>query len=198
MTKRTLGLFAALMLVLAACGTDDGGGSTTAATDDVATTADAGQEEPTTTAAGDDSPTTAAATDGIHTEDTDLGTILVDAEGFTLYIFTPDLDAPGTSVCNDDCAAAWPPVPGDATIGSDLDASLFSIITRDDGSEQLAVNGMPLYLFASDAAPGDINGQGVNDVWFVVDPTGNMIEAAADVEPVSDEGDDGKPTDYDY
>ncbi|HJS72500.1 MAG TPA: hypothetical protein VJ858_07220 [Acidimicrobiia bacterium] len=197
MTKRTLGLLAAILLVLAACGTDDGGGSTTAATDDVATTADGGQEEPTTTAAGDDTPTTAAAMDGIHTEDTDLGTILVDPEGFTLYIFTPDQDAPGTSVCNDDCAAAWPPVPADTPIGADLDVSIFSAITRDDGSEQLAVNGMPLYLFANDAAPGDVNGQGVNDVWFVVDATGNMIEASASVEPVSDEDDD-KPTDYDY
>jgi predicted lipoprotein with Yx(FWY)xxD motif len=198
MTKRTLGLMAALMLVLAACGTDDGGGSTTEATVDVATTADAGQEEPTTTAAGNDSSTTTAGMDGIHTEETDLGTILVDPEGFTLYIFTPDQDAVGTSVCNDDCAAAWPPVAADTPIGADLDASLFSAITRDDGSEQLAVNGMPLYLFANDAAPGDINGQGVNDVWFVVDPTGNMIEASASVEPVSDDSDDGKPTDYDY
>jgi predicted lipoprotein with Yx(FWY)xxD motif len=162
----------------------------------VATTADAGQE-PTTTAAGDDSSTTAAAMDGIHAEESDLGTILVDPEGFTLYIFTPDQDAEGTSTCNDDCAAAWPPVPADTPIGADLDDSLFSTITRDDGSEQLAINGMPLYLFANDAAPGDTNGQGANDIWFVVDPTGNMIEASADLQPVSDDGDDDS-TDYDY
>ena len=62
-----------------------------------------------------------------------------------------------------------------------------------DGSEQLTVNGMPLYLFASDEAPGDINGQGVNDVWFVVDADGNMLEAAA-----GSTGDDGQDVGYDY
>ena len=64
----------------------------------------------------------------------------------------------------------------DAAVGGDLDASLFSTITRADGSEQLAVNGLPLYRYTPDAAPGDINGQGVGGVWFVVGADGNMIE----------------------
>lgn len=202
MKLRTLGLFVIVVLVLAACGEEGGDDTTTVATEaDVTTTADAGQEattttaaaEPTTTEAEEMTTTSAAeAMDGVHVADTDLGSILVGPDGFTLYIFTPDADAEGTSVCNDDCAATWPPVPADTPIGSDLDAAMFGSVTRDDGSEQLAVNGMPLYLFANDESAGDTNGQGLNEVWFVVDAEGNMMEAAAD----ADEED--VAFDYDY
>ena len=35
---------------------------------------------------------------------------------------------------------------------------------------------MPIYTFAKDMAPGDVNGQGANDVWYVIAPDGTMIE----------------------
>jgi predicted lipoprotein with Yx(FWY)xxD motif len=180
--KSRLILIATLVLVIAACGGDDepGAGDTTASTGETTTTAG----DPTTTG-GDD----AEAMDGVHATETDLGTILVDADGFTLYVFT--VDTGGESACYDDCAATWPPVPGDSEISSDLDASIFGTTTRTDGSEQLTVNGQPLYLFTPDANPGDTNGQGVNDVWFVVDSTGTMIgapEANAGSTTSSDDG----------
>lgn len=176
MRKRFVFFTAVVALLIAACGGgDDGGATTTDAPDETTTTA---AEEVTTTAT--------AETDGIHTADTDLGSILVDAEGFTLYIFTNDTD--GESTCYDACADLWPPVPGDATISSDLDASIFGTTTRDDGSEQLTVNGMPLYLYTPDSAPGDTAGQGFNGVWFVVDGDGAMIEAAADDSQLVDYG----------
>jgi predicted lipoprotein with Yx(FWY)xxD motif len=181
MKRTSLALLAAGLLVIAACGTDGEEGTsetTVAGTDAPTTTAAAATTtaaaEETTTSAGEEATTTAAMAEGIHTSDTDLGSILVDAEGFTLYIFTNDTE--GTSNCNEGCIENWPAVPGDATVGGDLDASLFTTITRADGSEQLAVNGMPLYRYVPDAAPGDVNGQGVGGVWFVVDADGNMIE----------------------
>lgn len=183
MRTRSLSLSIILALVLAACGGGDGGATTTVAPDDTTTTAQADEtttteEAMTTTSAGDETSTSAAEMmDGIHTADTDLGSILVDAEGFTLYIFTNDTD--GESTCYDACAELWPPIPGDATISSDLDASIFGTTTRDDGSEQLTVNGMPLYLYTPDASPGDTTGQGVGGVWFVVDSGGEVITAAA-------------------
>ncbi len=127
--------------------------------------------------------------DGIHTAESDVGTILVDPDGFTLYVFT--VDTGGESACYDDCAAAWPAVPADTPISTDLDQSMFGSTERTDGTEQLTIAGMPLYTFAQDTAPGDTNGQGVNDVWFVVDASGNMIEASA-----NDQEDVG--FDYDY
>jgi predicted lipoprotein with Yx(FWY)xxD motif len=167
MRHRPIAIIAVLALTLAACG----GGDTTDTTE-----AGPGADS---TSGGGTATTGGAAMDGIHLAETDLGPVLANAEGFTLYIFTQDTD--GASTCYDSCADLWPPVPGDATIGSDLDASIFSTITRDDGADQLAVNGMPLYLYVPDASPGDTNGQGVGGVWFVVDGEGSVIEAAGGV-----------------
>lgn len=190
------------LLLLAACGTEEGGDATTTAPEATTTTASVGQQDPATTTtetvtatteAMDDTSTTAVESmDGVHVADTDLGSILVDPEGFTLYIFTNDTE--GTSTCYDSCADLWPPIPADTPIGSDLDESIFSSVTRDDGLEQLAVNGMPLYLYTPDGSPGDTTGQAFNDVWFVVDPTGNMMEAAAS--DISDEPEERDPYDY--
>lgn len=183
MRTRSILPLTVIALFVAACGAgDEGGATTTAALDDATTTV---AEEPTTTeemtsttAAGDTATTGAEMMDGVHASDTDLGSILVNAEGFTLYIFTNDTD--GASTCYDACASTWPPVPGDVSISPELDASIFGTTTRDDGTEQLTVNGMPLYLYAPDTSPGDTTGQGVGGVWFVVDDAGEVIEASAD------------------
>lgn len=191
MKRRSWILFFAFALALSACATDDEGGDDTTTTTpaDTAETTAASDEEPTTTAASDGETTTTAGeemADGVHTADSDLGTILVDAEGFTLYVFTNDTG--GESACYDGCAATWPPVPGDTAIGSDLDASLFGTTARTDGTEQLTANGQPLYRYAPDAAPGDTTGQGVGGVWFVVGADGNMIGGPeASVDLVSDD-----------
>jgi len=109
-----------------------------------------------------------------------LGTFLVDGDGRTLYLFT--VDEPGVSNCDEACLQAWPPLltSGDPTAAGSADAALLGTLTRGDGTLQVTYAGWPLYLFAADAAPGDVNGQGVNDVWFVVAPDGMMITGAAD------------------
>ena len=197
MKLRIIGLFVLGVALLAACGAEGGDDTTTTAAPDTTTTtsADAGQEDPTTTTAPEEDPTTTAAEamDGVHVADTDLGSILVDPDGFTLYIFTADSE--GESTCYDACADLWPPVSADTPISSELDESIFGSVTRDGGGEQLAVNGMPLYLYTPDQNPGDTTGQGFNDVWFVVDADGNMMEAAAASTNVSDEEDE---PDYGY
>jgi predicted lipoprotein with Yx(FWY)xxD motif len=104
----------------------------------------------------------------------DLGSVLTDADGNTLYLFDPD--AQGESVCYDQCETAWPPLVADATAGEGVDEALLGTAPRTDGSTQVTYNGWPLYYFANDAAPGDINGQGVNDVWWVVDAAGDAIK----------------------
>ncbi|MEX1124379.1 MAG: hypothetical protein WEE53_01815 [Acidimicrobiia bacterium] len=136
------------------------------------------------TACGDDAENgtggTDAAGDGVSTASTDLGTVLVDPDGMTVYVFLNDTD--GESTCYDSCAATWPAVPGDTTIGSDLDSAIFGTTTRTDGTEQLTVGGQPLYRYSPDANPGDTGGQGIGEVWFVVGSDGAIIggpEAAA-------------------
>jgi predicted lipoprotein with Yx(FWY)xxD motif len=103
------------------------------------------------------------------------GTFLTDADGRTLYLFTND--APGVSNCTGDCLTAWPALltDGGPVAGTGVDGALLGTTTRDDGSTQVTYAGWPLYFFAGDAAPGDVEGQGVNDVWFVVSPAGDII-----------------------
>ena len=147
--------FVVAAMAAVACG---GGGG---ATDDAATTTGA---------------TTAAAATTVAVATSALGDILVDGDGMVLYVFTPD-DA-GESTCTDGCAENWPPLAGPAGAGDGVDAALLSSVTRADGIEQVTYGGWPLYHFAGDDAPGDTNGQGVNDVWYVVDPSGAAVEAA--------------------
>jgi predicted lipoprotein with Yx(FWY)xxD motif len=101
----------------------------------------------------------------IKTADTAAGKIYVDGKGMSLYTFKKD--TAGVSNCYDDCAANWPPVI--ASNGAESNGAL-SLIKRKDGSMQWAFNQMPLYTFANDKAAGDINGQGVFEVWYLAKP----------------------------
>ncbi len=105
-----------------------------------------------------------------------LGKILVDETGRTLYMFTKDTK--DTTNCYDKCEAAWPPLleTDKPTLGDGVDASMIGTTTRKDGTVQVTYNGLPLYYFFKDAAPGDTNGQGVGNVWYVVAPDGKPVE----------------------
>lgn len=108
---------------------------------------------------------------------TELGDVMVDESGMTLYGFTKDAD--GTPTCQGDCADAWPPLTVDsAELPEGLDPAVFSVVERPDGAFQLKAGTWPLYRFAGDAAPGDTNGQGSGGVWFVVDPAGGLNKTA--------------------
>jgi len=111
----------------------------------------------------------------VHNEE--YGDILADSKGMTLYMFVPD--KPNESVCYGSCAQAWPPLileSGQPVAGEGVNARL-GITTRRDGSRQVTVNGMPLYYFAGDKKPGDANGQGLNNVWWVLSASGQPIKA---------------------
>lgn len=127
-------------------------------------------------------PSAAPAAATVALADGALGPILVDAGGRVLYGFTVDAD--GVSTCYEECAAAWPPLldDGGATVGEGLDAALLTTVDRTDGTKQLKYGDWPLYYFAGDSAAGDTNGQGVNDVWFVIGADGALIEDTGGVD----------------
>jgi predicted lipoprotein with Yx(FWY)xxD motif len=104
---------------------------------------------------------------------------LVDNQGRTLYVFANDTQNAGTSACTADCLATWPAVivTGTPVAGEGVDGTLLSTITRDDGTMQVTYNGWPLYYYSGDAVPGDMMGQGMNDVWFLVSSTGTAIQS---------------------
>jgi predicted lipoprotein with Yx(FWY)xxD motif len=133
----------------------------------------------------------AAAATSVQLADSPLGQILVDAEGNTLYGFTNDVD--GVSTCTGDCAATWPAhlIDGDPVLGEGLDPAVFSVVEGAEGGQQLKAGKWPLYRFSGDSAPGDVNGQGVGDVWFVVGADGSLIKDAA-ASASSDDGSAGE------
>lgn len=114
--------------------------------------------------------------DNVQLASTSFGDVLVDSEGRSLYAFESDVD--GTPTCADACADAWPAavVDGKLTVAEDLDESLFAAVPALEGGQQLKVGVWPLYRFAGDAAPGDVNGQGSGGVWFLVDGDGKLVK----------------------
>ncbi|GBF08048.1 hypothetical protein DAERI_210044 [Deinococcus aerius] len=109
-------------------------------------------------------------------QDPKLGTILQDSRGMTLYLYTKD--TPGVTNCYDQCAAAWPPLLATELPG--LPAGMpgkLSLVTRKDGSKQVAYNGWPLYFWVRDTKPGQTTGQGVGKVWYAVNP-GPAVQVA--------------------
>jgi predicted lipoprotein with Yx(FWY)xxD motif len=107
-----------------------------------------------------------------------LGKILVDSQGRTLYLFQKDSGT--TSSCTGACAAAWPPLRanGQPTVGSGTNASMVGTTARSDGNPQVTYNGHPLYTYSGDQNPGDTNGQGSTAFgggWFAVSPAGNQV-----------------------
>jgi predicted lipoprotein with Yx(FWY)xxD motif len=113
---------------------------------------------------------------------TNLGNVLVDSHGRTIYLFGKDS---GTkSSCFGECANDWPPVraAGKPAIGRGLDASTTATTARSDGNPQISYNGHPLYLYIGDHKPGDTNGQGITAFgapWYALSAAGNQVSGQA-------------------
>ena len=104
------------------------------------------------------------------------GLYLVDKEGRTLYFFAKDTN--GSSSCYGACAEHWPIFYTDnLKVGPGLNPADFGVITRSNGQKQITYKGWPLYYFAGDKKPGDVNGDGVKGVWFVAKPDYTVLVA---------------------
>lgn len=103
---------------------------------------------------------------------TTLGKYLIAYNAMTLYTFANDKS--GTTTCYSACATTWPPYVVTSTSSlSNLQEGVkgkVSAITRADGAMQVTYNGKPLYFYVKDVNPGDVMGQNVGKVWFVVKP----------------------------
>jgi predicted lipoprotein with Yx(FWY)xxD motif len=129
-----------------------------------------------------------------HSEE---GEYLVSRNGFAVYMFKADTqgksDHPAVSACSADCLAAWPPVTveGQPAASGNVKPELLGTLTRDDGTIQVTYNGWPLYFYAEDYAPEDINGSDIEDFgedWYLLGPNGNRSDR--DNEDQRDKDDD--------
>jgi predicted lipoprotein with Yx(FWY)xxD motif len=105
----------------------------------------------------------------------DLGTVLVNSDGQTLYLF--EADTGSTSTCTGECAGIWPALTtsGAPTGSMGASSSMLGTTTRDDGTTQVTYNGHPVYLYSGDTAAGQANGEGINHfggLWYAVTTAG--------------------------
>src|SRR4051812_13153491 len=131
------------------------------------------------------SATTSGGTGAIAVSDTgDVGKVLVDGQGRTLYIFARD--SAGKSNCSGACATNWPPAAGAPKAGSGVSKMGLKTIMRAGGGRQLTYAGHPLYRYSGDRVAGTANGQGLNAFggqWYAVTAAG-----AADTQSSSASG----------
>ncbi|MDI3389203.1 SCO0930 family lipoprotein [Streptomyces sp. B-S-A8] len=111
-------------------------------------------------------------------QDPELGEIVVDKNGRTVYRFTKDSAWPMKSACTGACLERWPVVePVDESDAEGVLKKGFTVFDRPDGKQQQTLDCWPLYTFAGDKAPGDLNGQGVGGTWYAVSPEGKLLGA---------------------
>ena len=108
-----------------------------------------------------------------------LGPVLVDAKGFTVYDFHKDKGT--TSSCYGACAGTWPPVlsEGAPTAGEGASAAKLGTTKRKDGTTQVTYAGHPLYTYAADKKPGEANGHDIDSFgaeWYALQGSGEEAE----------------------
>ncbi|MDR2998716.1 MAG: hypothetical protein LBU78_11435 [Microbacterium sp.] len=157
----------ALALLLAGCsgGTGGSSGSTSG------TGTDSGYGAPSSEASAP-----AASGTALKVASTSLGDIVVDGNGMTAYMYDKDTQGTTTSACTGECLAKWPPIlSAQAAPKADGVTGKLGTIDTPDGKHQVTLDGWPLYTFAGDSGAGDVNGQGVGGIWWVLKADGTLI-----------------------
>lgn len=111
-------------------------------------------------------------------KDPELGDVVVDKRGMTVYRFKKDSAWPMKSACTGDCLEKWPVVP--PVQKNDVDGVTtkgFVTFNRPDGIQQQSLDCWPVYTFSGDKKPGDTNGQGVGGTWYAVSPDAKLVGA---------------------
>jgi predicted lipoprotein with Yx(FWY)xxD motif len=110
-----------------------------------------------------------------------LGTILVNSRGFTLYMFVPDKQKKVT--CKGQCAVIWPPVKiktgQKPTAGGAARKALLGTDPNPSGGRVVTYNHWPLYTYITDTKPGQVKGQAIKlngGYWYVLSPAGKVIK----------------------
>jgi predicted lipoprotein with Yx(FWY)xxD motif len=115
----------------------------------------------------------------VKVEQTNLGKVIANAQGRTLYLFRADKGT--TSACYGQCATYWPPLltTGKAVAMPGVKATLLGTTKRKDGKLQVTYKGHPLYTFLQDTEAGRTTGEGSDAFgakWYALAPSGATID----------------------
>lgn len=117
----------------------------------------------------------------LNVADSGLGKIVVDDQGFTLYMYAHDSASPSKATCDGECALTWEPVSAhDGSVAVEgVNQAMVGEVTRSDGTKQMTLAGWPLYRYDPDQKPGDTTGQGQGGLWFAIGPDGKKVAATS-------------------
>ena len=93
--------------------------------------------------------------------------LLTTPGGMTLYTFDKDTANAGTSACTGPCATLWPPF---AAAADAAPIGNFTVVKREDGGQQWAYKGWPLYTYSKDMRNGETSGNNFKNAWHVIKP----------------------------
>ena len=175
MPRPSLLALAAVALALAGCGASKS--ASTPASTTQATTTQAAAKTPATATSNAGASVDAAA-------NSKLGqTIAVDAQGDTLYVLSPETTS--HLLCTSaECLTAWPPLTVSSSTSTPTASGVkghLGVLKRSNGTEQVTLNGMPLYRFAGDNSSGEANGEGLasfGGTWYTVKASGAASSSA--------------------
>jgi predicted lipoprotein with Yx(FWY)xxD motif len=170
MTRGFTLLALAAALAIAGCGGDDGSGGAYGGT--------GGETGETTTTQATPNPEEGATFVSLGSVP-DLGLVLVDSKGYTLYEFHKDKG--NESACYGNCARIWPPLlsEGEPHPGNGAQGSLLGTTQRRDGTTQVTYAGHPLYTYAADRKPGEASGNDFSSFgaeWYALNGNGEDAE----------------------
>jgi predicted lipoprotein with Yx(FWY)xxD motif len=122
-----------------------------------------------------------------------LGPVLVNGDGFTLYILPQEKGGKVTCTATGGCTKYWPAAVlptgmSQGIAGTGVQASLLGTVKSPSGETRLTYAGWPLYTYVGDSAPGKATGQGFKDsfgVWWALDPSGNALITPAATAPTT-------------
>jgi len=154
-----------LAVLVSACGSSSGGSTSSSGS----------------TPAASSTPATAAGVSLTTKTLPGVGSVLVNGQGRTLYVFMPDNAKKVT--CTGACASVWPPLKISSgqkpAVSGGVDASKVSSDPDPSGGDVVTYAGWPLYLYVADPNPGTDHGQGINSsggLWYVIAPSGTVVK----------------------
>ncbi|MGZ4675153.1 MAG: COG4315 family predicted lipoprotein [Acidimicrobiia bacterium] len=113
----------------------------------------------------------------LQVESTAIGKVVANSKGLTLYEFVPD-GSSTTSKVPENLLSAWPPLQATQppTLGPGLTATV-GTATQPNGQDWVVYNGHLLYAYSGDAKAGDINGNGLGNIWYALTPAGEPVQS---------------------
>ena len=117
----------------------------------------------------------------IQLRHTELGKVLVDSSGFTVYRFSKDPRNSDTCVKISGCTNLWPPLTssGRPVAGPGVRVALLSTIKLPGGGRQVTYAGHPLYRYSAATEKGEtgyVGAQQFGGSWYALNAAGGTVK----------------------